>query len=91
MDVKEIQEVLDLRDVLSTTTIGDHTDDSELLAALLDWKHCDDGKIDVGADQAWQNTTETKAKPKAKRGKATESSDSDTFEPTPDPSDEPDF
>lgn len=78
MNVKDIQELLDLRDVLSTTTIGDHTDDSELLAALLDWKHS--GQFDGVAPAE---------PPKPRRGKA-KTPEPEKFEPSPDPS-ESDF
>lgn len=88
MDVKDIQELFDLQQVLADVTgsvDADIVTEPNVLAALLEWKHRDDGKVDVYPDAG------TTGKSKAKRGKGVEVPE-DTFEPTPDPaSDEPDF
>jgi hypothetical protein len=82
MDVKDIQDVLDLQVVLGGIGWDAISREPKSIAALLEWKHRDDGKTDIVA---------TVDPPKAKRGKGVEVPD-DSFEPTPDPaSDEPDF
>jgi hypothetical protein len=86
MDAKEIRELFDLQQVLadvSGSVDADIVTEPNVLAALLEWKHADDGKIDVKPES-----------PKPKRSKAkTAEPEKDSFEATPDPSadDEPDF
>lgn len=85
-DIDRIEDVLNLSGILSNHGYSDAAHTPSLIADLIDW-HEGIGSTDA-PDPA--PTATVADKPKAKRGKATESKDSD-FEPTPDPSDEPDF
>lgn len=84
MNVKDIQELFDLQQVLADVTgsvDADIVTAPNVLAALLDWKHADDGKVDI----------ETAKAATTKRGKAkTPEPEPKSFEPSPDPS-ESDF
>lgn len=94
MNTQDIQELFDLQNVLAQacgSVDADIVTAPEVLAALLDWKNV--GQVietvypDPGTDAAPGVVTKTK------RGKLTESTDSEQkFEPTPDPSaDDPGF
>jgi hypothetical protein len=86
MKASDIQDLFDLQNVLADVTgsvDAPIVTEPNVLAALLEWKHAEPAEQDGSAPVE-------SPLPKAKRGKATESSDSDQI--TSDPiSDEPDF
>lgn len=79
MDIGQIQDVLDLQAILAASGSGYSP---QLFADLIDWRDNSLGTIEAPVAPPVKST--------AKRGKATESTDSDAkaFEPSPDPTDE---
>lgn len=92
MNTQEIKDVLEVSRILYRYESEDTP--ADVIAALINWRDDSLGRVEVQPP-----AEETPAKPKvappskSKRAKATESQDSEDFEPTPDPStdDEPDF
>jgi hypothetical protein len=79
MKTTEVEDVLVVSSILTNSGSA-----AETIAALIDWRDSSNGVPDN------EIVATVVDKPKAKRGKATESDDSDRV--TPDPSsDEPDF
>lgn len=90
MNVNDIEDVLNVTTILSVNGAADQAHQPYLIAALIDWKNGTGIPDDLSAVNQGGDTT-VADKPKAKRGKATESDDSES-RVTPDPSsDEPDF
>jgi hypothetical protein len=96
MNIEDIRELFALHNVLAQacgSVDADIVTEPEVLAALLDWKRS--GQVEVNLSINPNEPSSATARAKGKRGKTTESPDSDSeppFEATPDPaSDEPDF
>lgn len=84
MNSQDILELFDLQNVLAEacgSVDADIVTAPEVLAALIEWKNR--GQVTVEL----VNLPDGPPSAKVKRGKATESTDSEKFEPTPDPSD----
>lgn len=81
MELSNIADVLNLSTILSAHHEGDAAHNPSLISELIQWRDSTAALVLAPVED----------KPKSKRGKATESKDSDDFEPSPDPSDEPDF
>lgn len=88
MDINDIDAVLAVSGTLESHGYSDAAHTPGLLSDLFKWA---DGRASQLAAGHTDVVATVVDKPKAKRGKTTESRDSDTFEATPDPSDEPDF
>lgn len=84
MDANQIADVLDVSQILSDHGEYDAAHSPGLIADIIKWR-------DGSSAEPTEIVATVEDKPKGKRGKATESDDSDKFEATPDPSDEPDF
>lgn len=87
-----IEDTLNVSGILSAHSYGDAAHSPSLINDLIEWRYSA-SLSDVGEPapgQLGEAQPSVGALPKAKRGKATESPDSD-FEATPDPSDDPGF
>jgi hypothetical protein len=90
MDIDDIDAVLHVSGTLESHGYSDAAHTPGLIADLFRWADNRAAQLFGPVDLPGKEAAEAPA-PKAKRGKATESKDSDDWEATPDPSDEPGF